>query len=137
MRVGFPGGPRLEWYDRNPQPQSLYYSGIDVGPHSSISRFSYTVPTGKKFFLENANVLVLRKTAATTEGQVEGYISARIPYIVYAELITNNVGDRSQMNVGRSVIMQAGELLNALTFDLSTGGTLDYIINAHGIEFDA
>ena len=137
MRVGFPGGPRLEWYDRNPQPVDEVYIFDGVAPHAATVRFTYTVPTGKKFFLENAFAQVNRYTAAGTAGVAKGLVQARGAEVIQAKIQTNNVGDKDSMNVGRSVIALADEVVRGLTADGSTDGTVDYAIGFHGIEFDA
>ena len=137
MKVGFPGGPRLEWYDRNPQPIEQAYWAEDLAPHTITERFSYTVPTGKRFFLENARVKVVRTAAATAVDRIIAAVQARAIEIVEVDLHKNQVGDSDGENVGRSVIMLAGEVLRAVTYDDSTGGTADYRMMAHGIEFDA
>jgi len=137
VKVGFPGGPRLEWYDRNPQGVEEYYYGIDLGPHVPVQRFLYTVPTGKKFLLENALALCVRKTVAAPLGVCYGRIHARAEYLVYARMFLNVAGDQKEMNVGRSVILLAGEPISGNTGDASTGGTVSYILTIHGVEFDA
>ena len=137
MRVGFPGGPRLEWYDRNPQGVEQAYTAAGVAPHGFTVRFTYTVPTGKKFFLENAVGITVRKTAATTPGMAFCGVSARNYGVVEGQVRTNNVGDLNSMNVGRTVIMVAGDQLKGDSQDASEGGTMDYEVYAHGIEFDA
>ena len=136
MRVGFPGGPRLEWYDRNPLSKNPSYEG-SVGPHAAVDRASYTVPTGKKFLLENSMVHMDRDVEATTPGWAGVEILARDAVLIYATIRTNVVGDKAKMNVGRSVIMRAGEVVRISSFDLSTGGTIRYDSSFHGIEFDA
>ena len=137
MRVGFPGGPRLEWYDRNPQECTFTYAGDDVAPHSSTVRWTYTVPTGKKLFVESAVALVTRVTAADTASEVVARVTARAMSLLRAKIYTNAVGDKDHMNVGRSVIMLAGSVLQGSTADLSTAGTIDFLATLHGIEFDA
>ena len=136
MRVGFPGGPRLEWYDRNPLPQEFEYAG-QVGPHSVIDRITYTVPSGKKFFLENAEVLIMRDTAPTAEGLAQALIMARGYRLIIADILSATINDKSSMNVGRSIIMRAGEIIKIATADISTEGSHRYDCSFHGIEFSA
>ena len=137
MRVGFPGGPRLEWYDRNPVGKEFLYQAPTVAPHALVQRFLYTVPTGKKFFLESGLALAIRDAAAGPADLVTAYLFARDYRCLAAVLLTNAVGDRAQMNQGRSVIMVDGDRLQGMTGDVSTGGTINYMVSAHGIEFDA
>lgn len=136
MRVGFPGGPRLEWYDRNPQSVDEGALIDDTAPHSLTTRFTYTVPTGKKCFVELAMVHMLRSAAASSVEKATVEILARGTYVVAAEIETNNVGDRASMVVGRNCIMLAGDVIAGRTVDGSTGGTIDYMLGFMGIEFD-
>ena len=136
VKVGFPGGPRLEWYDRNPQSKNLNFEG-SVGPHAAVDRASYTVPTGKKFFLENSLVHLDRDVVATTPGWASVRTFARDDLAIYASIRSNAVGDKAAMNIARSLIMRAGEAVRINSFDLSTGGTIRYDCAFHGIEFDA
>ena len=143
MRVGpQPIIARPAWYDRNPSIQVKNYSAAGVAPHTSTLRWSYTVPSGKKAFLELADIEVVRATAATTVGMV----SAGITYtpsggsevnVIVVEIRTNGVGDRAGKTVGQAFVMSAGDSIKAYTTDTSTGGTIDYTMSAKITEFDA
>jgi len=138
--VGYPDWSlhmRPFWYDRNPKSKDYDYSGVGVDPHPATTHVTYTVPTGRKFFLENALAIIIRTEAATVSGSVRARVIARGRRIVTARMQKNAVGDSAQMNVGRSVILREGESIKLETADYSTGGKIDYLLAFHGIEFDA
>jgi len=137
LRVGFPGGPRLEWYDRNPLKHSDSYDSGSIAPHVLTIRMSYTVPTGKKAFLESCLAKAIRRTVATTESTVLSAIKARGHRLLLAWLMTNNVGDADSQVIGQSVTLNAGEAVLGETLDQSTGGTCNYYLAIHATEFDA
>jgi len=141
-RVGFPGGPRLNWYDRNPACKVGVWSGSGVAPHAATQRLSYTVPSGKKAIIEVLECSVIRKTAATTAGVMQGY-AVLTPYggppttFLVAWIETNTVDARSDRFLGGAVTLFAGDVLALKTLDLSTGGTGSYFQAYKGTEFSA
>jgi len=137
VRVGFPGGPRLEWYDRNPQSITFTFYAEDTAPHSTTIRWSYTVPTGKKFYVENAMAFQLRGVAATTLGRSYVRVVARDVSVLHAQMERNEVGDSVHLNVGRGCLVQAGEEVRGITMDEGEGGTIDMGASMHGVEFNA
>jgi len=142
VRVGFPGGPRLEWYDRNPSTQLLWYGGAGIAPHGLIARATYTVPTGKKAFLEYGIVVAIRATAPTTAGRVTTQITITPSGGSAAGFLvirwTSAVLDyHESMNVGNAGALAAGDMIQVMTADLSTGGTLDYSAGVKLTEFSA
>jgi len=80
---------------------------------------------------------MIRATAATALQYAYAHVLARNNYVVYAELYVNTPGATDAMNVGQSIIALAGSVITGYSADLSTGGTIDYQLAAHGIEFDA
>ena len=142
VRVGFPGGPRLEWYDRNPQPALYRYQVFDAAPHALVQRWSYTVPSGKKAFIEMAGAYVVRVTVATTAGLVYDRVQYQVSggsafSILWALLYTNTIGDKDRADVGHSLILNAGDAIFGWTGDASENGTVTHQILAKVTEFDA
>ena len=137
MRVGFPGGPRLEWYDRNPIDQTVSYVGSNVAPHSLTVRASYTVPTGKKAFIGGAAVEVSRRTVATTIGDVLAYVSfaGETSLNIFHRDNTEGTVERGSLNING--VMLAGASLTLNTQDTSEGGAMNYWISTVIMEFDA
>jgi len=142
VKVGFPGGPRLEWYDRNPYHRFQSYHGEDVAPHVQTTRWSYTVPYGKKAFVESAFVYVERATAAGTARLAQSQIEIQpfgqsTNYLLLVALRTNTVGDHDHEAMGNGPILLVGDAVGGYTVDTSTGGTVDYTMDAKITEFDA
>jgi len=135
-RVGFPGGPRLEWYDRNPQATQQGYYGV-IAPHADTVRATYTVPTGKKAMVTGVHGHIRRVTAATTVGLVT--INFRRQATIYQVLqhVDNNVNSMKDVSMLQTTALSAGETLSESTEDLSTGGTMELRIGRHITEFDA
>jgi len=137
VRVGYPGGPRLELHDRNPIMRYLYVTLPGTAPHSPTNRASYTVPSGKKAKLMGTYAQVIRVTAATTLGRILIAMSSTncIPLELYH--LDNTVNSGKNIIQGETGILLVGEVLVISTADLSTAGTVDYYAGANLIEFDA
>jgi len=137
VRVGFPGGPRLEYYDRNPQEVSITFGAADIAPHATTTRATYTVPTGKKAMVMSGYSEMLRKTAATAVGNSYAIIKRAALYLIGLFMRKNTVGDQVNEAIGINAMLLAGQALELVTSDASTAGTIDYEIDAHIIEFNA
>jgi hypothetical protein len=143
MRVGpQPIIARPAWYDRNPSIQVKNYSATEMFPHFITLRWSYTVPSGKKAFLELGDIEVVRAAAATTVGRVKAAITytpsgGSEVNVIVVEIRTNGVGDRAGKTLGQAFVMSAGDSINAYTEDTSSGGSIDYYLSAKITEFDA
>lgn len=142
VQVGFPGGPRLEWYDRNPKRVVDKWFSYSIGPHALTVRWSYTVPTGKNAFIERLISKIYRAEAATSGALVYAHINIT-PFgeapatMVWAHTRTNLVGDMDRGAVGHCGVLSAGDEIKASTSDVSTGGSLDYLLACKITEFDA
>jgi len=137
VRVGFPGGPRLEWYDRNPIAKSQAYNGSGVAPHSMTVRATYTVPTGKKALIAFAEGVIVRVTAATAVGWVEVLVQGANNEAFRLNHINNTVNSYEQGRTYVGYVLLAGQDINLQTQDLSTGGTLSYNVFITSMEFSA
>jgi len=137
VRVGFPGGPRLEWYDRNPISQSISYVAGNVAPHSATTRATYTVPTGKKALIGGTQNLIRRATVAGTVGEV--LVEFIMPgLMVLIDIHENNtVGSQSKREISPNSLLLEGDLVQIETIDESTGGTMDYWLYMTVTEIDA
>ena len=142
VEVGFPGGPRLEWYDRNPQHVLVGYSAEAVAPHSVVARWSYTVPTGKKAFIEIMHATLQRAVAATTADIAFASLSLwpegeAILVPIIAWIRENDVGNKDRAVMGQGAILLTGDLVQGATMDDSDGGSIDYNVSGKITEFDA
>ena len=137
MRVGFPGGPRLEWYDRNPGTGVLIYSDAGVAPHTITVRATYTVPTGKKAWLSMITQSILRATAATTEGKVTTWIFIAGSAASFLLHLDNTEGAKEHAITAAVAAVQSGQVVEIQTEDAGIGGTMDYLVAILYTEFDA
>ena len=137
VRVGFPGGPRLEWYDRNPIMQQANYGPSLFGPHSETVRATYTVPTGKKAFLASMDLGAERHAASTTDGVWQIFIVAGAAEVVRAFSEDSTVYARVHKSLSQAGIILAGQDISLRTSDVSTGGTVLYAGGWNIVEFDA
>lgn len=142
MKVGFPGGPRLEWYDRNPQHQLNSYVFLQVAPHATTTRWSYTVPSGKKAFIEFITCMVHKSIVSTSADNAVAQIritpSGGSATIILITLIrTSAVGSRDRGDIGQGPILLAGDLIEAQTYDINADGNVDYAVVSKITEFDA
>jgi len=143
VRVGTPSAvARPDWYDRNPAMIWNTYNASGVAPHSLTTRWTYTVPTGKKALLEQAMTYIMRSTAATTLG----WASLKIWYqpsggtnreMVYVDLYDNTVAAKTISHFSFAMVLLAGDVLTGTSADTSTGGTCNYTLTAKATEFDA
>ena len=130
------------WYDRYPSSPVESYIKFNVAPHGLTSRWTYTVPPGRRAFIEILAVKVLRQTVADTVGIARADILIHItgvptPRILSAFICTNVAGDTDRGEVGHSVILNAGEWIKGETSDSSIGGTCAYLLTLKVTEFDA
>jgi hypothetical protein len=142
MRTGQPIIGRPAWYDRNAITRINGWQSNNTAPHSRTSRFSFTVPAGKKAFVEYASIYARRSTAASTAGLVQATIEITpsgggIAVIAEAQLLTNNVGDADRMDVGQGITLNAGDKIEGYTVDASTGGAVNLLVACKITEFDA
>jgi len=134
--------PRAMYYDRNPTVIFKWWASNDVAPHALTDRWSYTVPTGKKAFLESVLLQVLRTATATTPLRPRSGISYQpygqaMEFMFLAYLRANTLYDRDKVVVGWAGVMAVGDLIIGRTWDDSTGGTNDYLNYAKIMQFDA
>jgi len=132
VRVGHASGQRQQPIDRLSTTIGQFWYSDDVAPHAETERFAYTVPTGYKAIITQAEGIVQRATAATTVGRVKAYVDTTPGYVVRAHLLKNNVGDSEQHMVPFTQPLLAGDYANGYTSDASTGGTVDYVLNFIG-----
>lgn len=126
-------------YDRSPVGQALSYTADGVAPHGVTTRFTRTVPAGMRAVLQSAAATLLRVTAAAPVGLLEVTVTATVAAapvrVVDLLLLTNAVGDTQRDVWSGELLLGAGDVLSGTSADASTGGTVDYRINALQTEF--
>lgn len=130
---------RQHYYDRSAAGLTLTY-GDTVAPHAETVRWSYTTPSNRAAMLGGLALSVLRVSAAGTAGIVlirakYRVASAGLSYYDTVPLLDNNVGAHNQLAVTLSFVMQVGDIIELLTSDASTTGTVEYDGSLHGVEY--
>jgi len=137
------------WYEnaRNPLQVMKYFSAHPnaasaIAPHSSTSRWTYTVPSGKKAYVELVDVLIMRTEAASAADTVWVLVNhtaftGGVAGLISTEFISNTVGASATKTLSQSVLMLTGDTLTAFTADMSTGGKCVYAVTCKITEFDA
>lgn len=131
---------RPSWYDRTPTGRGQLYNAT-IAPAGTTVRWTYTVPTAKKALVDVVTMQATRQTAAAPIGEAAALIEVTSLDASVARLIqslfNNTVGAAANGNFAAAIPMQAGETLIGKTYDFSTGGTVNYNVAAHLVEFDA
>jgi hypothetical protein len=126
----------INWYDRSPTEQVSEAFLQNTVPGNATAA-SYTVPKGRKCMMELLQVILTRNTVAAPVGTAQIFWRLNSVPILFAELLTNIIGDHVSNSVGGTMCLLPGDLLEGLYTDNSTGGTIDYFWSMKGIEFDA
>ena len=132
MKVGHVSGQRQQPLDRASATIGAFYWADGVGAHEEVERFLYTVPTGFKAIITQAEAIVQRATAAGTVGRVKAYVDTTPGYVTRAHLLKNNIGDAVHSIVPFEQPLFAGDYVGGYTEDLSDTGSVDYVINFVG-----
>ena len=142
MRVSSYAVARPAAFDRNPVQTVKSYASFSLAPAALTSRWSYTVPAGKRAVMTSGNIFVQRNTVATSVGQnqYEIYVA---PVGVGATAFMQFYDSDNTLNRSLTLVISQGPLLNATdvvaaqTRDTSTGGSNNVSISATFTEFDA
>ena len=137
MKVSSYALGRPSYYDRTPVATAGSFSNI-LGPHALTSRWSITASATQKIFFDSGIVVATRYTAATVLGAAGATIDT--PFgntITVAYLLSNTVGTQYQSSLAGSLLVLPGATVYGMSFDGSTGGTVNYYNYVHGIAFDA
>ena len=110
MRIVNPFSGRPADYDRNPSTATgANTSQVAIAPHAFVTRWTYTVPAGRKSRVGNALGHMFRNSAAGTLGNAHIEIQWSNLFLIYNDFFNNTqgaVGD--QINSG-TFYMLAGQ----------------------------
>ena len=142
MRFGTVLSSRPVYYDRAPLDVLEAYSAATVAPHAATTRWTYTVPTNRKAFIEGTDVINMIDGTVTTAGLAQAAIQVT-PSGGGGTTVMN--GAMIQTVIGQSVVLdqpslgllQPGDALSCFTADPGTGGTHFYLLTAKITEFTA
>lgn len=131
----------VPWYDRNPLTILKRFTDV-VSPHSLTERWIYSVPEGKKAFLQYVFLYGLRGDAATTSKAVLSQIyyqpndgSEQIFIRMGKEYF--EVKEYETTYLTQCGLYGAGDVFKAKTWDPSVGGQMYLVLIAKFTEFDA
>jgi hypothetical protein len=132
---------RAQYYDRN--PTAIIKSAFlrTVAPHSATQRWIYTVPANRKAFVEYLTNKIRRFGAASAVADFQSLIQYT-PSGAGANVISEVISQDNAMEnafgdvVGSFGLLVAGDSMNLVTSDLSTGGSVDYFSGLKATEFD-
>ena len=132
---------RSEWYDRNPLVITETFWN-ETGPHGSITRWTYTIPAGRRCMIMSTLVRGYRITAATAIGRWGAIINLggggqETGFILYSASFDNTIAGVLPPLMGNQILLGAGDIVKGFTSDGSTGGTTNMALSMHGVEFDA
>lgn len=142
MELGHLQASRPSWVDRNPSNQSQRYNTGAIAPHAVTQRWTHTVATGKKERVQHTYMGWRRVTAAAPVGIVTLDVQytpngGTVIHLQERRTLLNAVNDLFDESYNAQLDMFAGDLLEAYTTDLSTGGTTEYNIAAVIVAYDA
>lgn len=127
--------------DRNPVFRSNAFQNVGTAPHVTTTRWSYTVPAGKRALAMHILARMDRDAAAAPGAIAISQVlytpngGSQVP-VCMSYLNQNAIGAGSPMNVGQSLLMAAGDTLIANSQDASTGGTTLPTLSWSGFEYD-
>lgn len=133
---------RPDWYDRGAVAVFTGYNAGGVAPHAGTQRWTYTVAAGKKLAIQCFDAQILRITAAAAVAEY-GIILQYVPsgggggYIVQPNSVDNAVSAGEDRILGSTMVLTSGDVISAITYDGSTGGTVSYNVSFQGLLFDA
>ena len=141
MNVGAYRGGRPEFYDRAPISRSQVYSASSIGPHGATTRWTYTVPAGKRAWCDTVVTTVTVEVAAAAVVFINGAITYQPnggTAMKVAETFNklNTPYDTTSQVVTGLGLMQAGDILQASTYNPNTGGSNSFNVNAKLTEYD-
>jgi len=142
MRVSSYAVARPAAADRNGLTTTQSYGPQVVAPHGGTVRWSFTVAAGKKVSVLYTQVFVQRTTAATVDGVNRPSIAVTpsggsLATLVSLPKVTNTVDNSQNFAIPTSLSLNAGDYVEASSFDLATGGTLTLFLAMNLLTYDA
>lgn len=142
MLIGHVSGSRLYYYDRTPVVRTLESRTFGLPPMNFID-VSYTVPTNKKAYIQNARAKIMRETAAGVLGIRSSMVDltpngGSLMTVAEALLKDNTIGRIDSDDVSAAGLLGAGDHIATETqTNGETGGTITFIASVWAVEFTA
>lgn len=141
MRIGHLQPTRPEWYDRRPTTfiKAYQQDSVNAGAGGTF-RWTYTVPAGKKCYVDSAAAYIYVRTLRTT-GTYFGVVITYTPAVGTSDFINmrvydNVVGAGGSTALAAIGIMAAGDMVQGGDYGTTTG-TYDVESSVKLTEFDA
>lgn len=134
--------PQLNWYDRKIKNINLNYDSGALAPHGATTRWTYTVPEGRKAFLEMLQLDMIRFDAATLTDQAFITIwytplNSTPQAILRLRHADKTAYSKTNLQIGQAITLSNGDLITCQTTDFNSDGTMIFFANAKLTEFDA
>lgn len=115
----------MRWIERRE------YVASGVAPHSATTRDTITTPSGTRYLIDTVYMRLRRASSASTNGYVVAMLSftpsgGTARAIAGLQLYDNTVGYSTFATVPVGLVLYYLDSLSIVTYDLSTGGTVDY-----------
>ena len=141
MRVASLGVARPAYYDRNASGTRQRYNAA-IAPATFTTRWTATIASGKKAFVEAVFVRCFQATLPPAIGFMETYVETSDgvtnTLLASARAATSlTVKQQAQDRVAGTITLYAGNSIYCTTVDDSTGGTVQFTGDALYTIFDA
>lgn len=131
MRVQHLQQTRPQYYDRISANVTQSYKALNVAPHATTTRATYTVPTAKLAYCDVMFAALIRSAASTVDG-VSSLVFIYTPSgggatdMVSTWIRDPNTGFHNENGPATFGFMQAGDVLALQSTDSATNGTINY-----------
>lgn len=140
--IGQVSASRPNYYDRTLAIATASYLAEGLAPHADTQRWSYTVPSGKKAYLQALTCMMHRDIAAAPAARAIVFArytpsGGSATYLAVVKELQNALGIPHSSSFAGTGVMRAGDVLISETGDGSTGGAYTFLSAAWLAEFDA
>ena len=130
-----------EFIDREGRPLLFTWYDTTSAPAGLTVRFTYTVPVGKAAVIAMRSASICNRTIATTANIVRAYHRSNLSGGGLKEVLlaqSQLVLDSSHVEIahGYAGPILAGDVLDGVTLDSSTGGFKSYQLGLEVLEYD-
>lgn len=141
MKIDYAPTARQAYMMRNPTPVSFHNDSGAVGPHALTARWTQSVPANKIWVIESILVAVRRITVAAPIGLYTARLrisDAGAPtWLIHWQSVDNTVNYFHLETLAGAIHLNTLASLTFETEDLSTGGTLDFVVSGRLYEYEA
>jgi len=139
VRITSVAQARAAYHDRNTSDATVWTQQVAIGPHGVVSRYTYTVPAGRKALVASAYARWRRVTVAAPVGKITLFLNQGVGSGMNADIhnLLNTVDAIESISGPGGLFMGPASGVVCNTGDLGTGGTCDYSATHFITEFDA